>query len=233
MPRTKKTTAAVKKKTVRKAVSSLSIRIYDLTGKEEKVLELPKEIFKTDINFKLLAQYVRVYLANQRQGTASTKTRGEVVGSTRKIYRQKGTGKARHGDIKAPIFVGGGVVGGPKPRDYSLKLNKKQVRKAILSALSLKQKEGGIAGLTNVSLKTQPKTKIVAGFFKKLGLLDTAGLLILPKMERNNLVLAARNIKGLKLTDALSLNAYEVLRAKNLIFVEEALEIIKKHFIKS
>jgi len=232
MPSVKKT-ATAQKATAKKAVLGAVVKVYDLNGKEGKTVELPKEIFKTNVNPKLLAQYVRVYLANQRQGTASAKTRGDVVGSTRKIYRQKGTGKARHGDIKAPIFVGGGVVGGPRPRDYSLKINKKQSTKALLCALSLKQKENNIVGLEDNALKTKPKTKIIAGFFKNTNISETGSLLILPKMEKNNLVLAARNIAGLDLVEALSLNAFEVLRAKKLIFVEKALEVLKKHLIKN
>ena len=131
MPQEKKLTKVVQKKKVKKTVKAgLTIPVYGLDGKEKGAAELPKEIFTVEASPKLLAQYVRVYLVNRRQGTASTKTRGEVSGSTRKIYKQKGTGKARHGDIKAPIFTGGGVVGGPKPQDYSLKLNKKQTKKA-------------------------------------------------------------------------------------------------------
>src|SRR3989338_9847754 len=107
---------------------------------------MPKEIFAVEASPRLLAQYVRVYLANRRQGTASAKTRAEVKGSTRKIYKQKGTGKARHGDIKAPIFIGGGVVGGPIPRDFSLKFNKKQKRKVLFYALTLKLKQKDIFG---------------------------------------------------------------------------------------
>src|SRR3989339_216040 len=117
-----------KKPSVKKNIT-LSVRVFSIDGKEKKTIELNKNIFDVKVSPSLLAQAVRVYLANQRAGTASSKTRSEVVGSTRKIYRQKGTGKARHGSLKAPIFVGGGVVGGPKPRDFSLKINKKQKTK--------------------------------------------------------------------------------------------------------
>src|SRR3990167_4404213 len=103
---------AISKKIEKK--SKLSLSIYNIEGKEQKTVELPKEIFSVAVNPSLLAQSVRVFLVNQRQGNVSVKTRGEVIGSTRKIYRQKGTGKARHGAIKAPIFVGGGIAHGPK-----------------------------------------------------------------------------------------------------------------------
>lgn len=230
MPKTKKTTKEVK--TVKKVIGDLLVKIYNLSGKEKGTVSLPKEIFKVKVNPKLLAQYIRVYLANQRQGTASTKTRGEVTGSTRKIYRQKGTGRARHGDIKAPIFVGGGVVGGPRPKDYSLKLNKKQKRKALFCALTLKQKENNIIGLTDSSLNIKPKTKTVVNFLETLSLGSSKNLLILPKMEKNNLLLAARNIVGIKLIDARSLNAYDISSADKLIFMEEALKVLAGTFCK-
>ena len=146
----KKETKSEKKLTTpKKKKVNLTIPVYDLDGKEKSTLEVAKEIFGIESNPKLIAQYVRVYHANQRQGTSSTKTRGEVRGSTRKIYRQKGTGKARHGDIKAPIFVGGGVVGGPQPGKHSLKLNKKQIKKSLFTALSLKFNAGDIFALSN------------------------------------------------------------------------------------
>src|SRR3989344_7204583 len=119
-----------------KKSGSLTVPVYEISGKEKGSLSLPKEAFSVDVNKALLAQAVRVYQSNQRQGTASTKTRGEVVGSTRKIYRQKGTGRARHGDIKAPIFVGGGVAHGPKSANYRKSISQKMRRIALLGALS-------------------------------------------------------------------------------------------------
>src|SRR3989344_6029979 len=117
---------------------SLFAPVYDLKGAKSGTLALPKEVFGTKVNNSLMAQAVRVYLANQRQGNATTKTRGEVQGSSKKIYRQKGTGRARHGSLRAPIFVKGGIVFGPKPRDFSLDLPKKMKRKALFSSLSAK-----------------------------------------------------------------------------------------------
>ncbi len=211
------------------ATRGITIPVYDIDGKEAKTVSLPKEIFDIKASPKLLAQYVRVYLANQRLGTASAKTRGEVTGSTRKIYRQKGTGRARHGSIKAPIFVGGGVVGGPQPRDYSLKLNKKQKQKALFYALTLRRND--IIGLVS-DAKMGPKTKIIFKFLKNLKLEGDRTLLVLPKMEKNNFVLASRNIVGLQLTDAASLNAYETMRTKKIIFLDTALTVLEKHFLK-
>ena len=127
--------------------SKLSLSVYGIDGKEQKTIELPKDVFAATENKSLLAQAVRVYLVNQRQGNVKVKTRSEVIGSTRKIYRQKGTGKARHGAIKAPIFVGGGVAHGPKQKEYNLKFNKKEKKLALYGALSSKLKEKKIFGL--------------------------------------------------------------------------------------
>src|SRR3989344_5158891 len=181
-----------------KKSGSLTVPVYEISGKEKGSLSLPKEAFSVDVNKALLAQAVRVYQSNQRQGTASTKTRGEVVGSTRKIYRQKGTGRARHGDIKAPIFVGGGIVGGPKPKDFSLKINKKQKTKAFFSALTLKLKENNIMGIVDEALKIKPKTKIVADFLEALKFSGKKITFVLPKLEKNNFVLASRNLSKVR-----------------------------------
>ncbi len=229
MPATKKitkTTAPVKK-----AKSALSLAIYDLTGAEKGAITLPKEAFAFTVNEKLLAQYVRVYQANQRQGNASSKTRGEVTGSTRKIYKQKGTGKARHGSNKAPVFVGGGVVGGPKPKDFSLNLNKKQKTQALFGALTMKVKENALVGLSNEFLTMDAKTKKYAAFLKKLDLTGKKLLVVVPKMEQSNFLLASRNIPGLSFSDAFSVNAFEVLRANRVLFIENAVNVFVKHFV--
>jgi|SRR3990167_2753980 len=215
-----------------RAKLGLTIPVYGLDGKEKGMLELPKEIFSVEASPKLLAQYVRVYLANRRQGTASTKTRGEVIGSTRKIYKQKGTGRARHGDIKAPIFIGGGVVGGPKHRDFSLKLNKKQVRKSLFSAFTLKFKSKEILGINHDFVKMESKTKKLAGFLKSVGLESKRVLLTVPKMEKSSLVLAARNLPNVQLLDSASLNAYDILNNNAIIFSKEALEVLRQRFLK-
>ncbi len=222
----------VKKTQVKKEVG-LNIPVYDLSGAKKKSMNLPKEMFNQSADQKLLAQYVRVYLANQRQGTASTKTRSEVTASTRKIYRQKGTGRARHGAITAPIFVGGGIAKGPRPRDFSLKINKRQRRKAFFAALTLAMKEGGIIGLSNESLKVEPKTRNVAKFLEKLDLKNKKIVIVLPKVEPNGLVLASRNVPKVELRDAKSLNTYDVLNSGKVVFVEDALKVMSDHFLKS
>lgn len=221
------------KKTKQVSATSLSVVIYGLDGRQKEKVQLPKEMFsEKEVNNRLLAQYMRVFLVNQRQGNASAKTRGEVIGSTAKIYRQKGLGRARHGSRKAPIFVGGGVVGGPRPKNYELKMNKKQKKKAFFYALTSIHKKGGIVGLTDASLKMEAKTKKIADFLKKVKLNDKKTLLVLPQLEKNNLVLAARNIPRLVLKDAKSLNTYDVISAQSLIFVKSSLQVLKDHFVK-
>lgn len=205
--------------------------VYDVNGKAVGTVELPKEIFGAKINNQLMAQAVRVYLANQRRGTASTKTRGEVAGSTRKIYRQKGTGRARHGSIRAPIFVHGGVVFGPKPRDYSLKLSKKMRKVALFSALSAKVKDGGIKVVSGLE-KITPKTKFMTLVLQKLGLLNKNEkiLLVLPK-KLEEIQRAARNIQNVEIIYAYQLNTYDILRNKTLFLLKDSIAALEKHFL--
>jgi large subunit ribosomal protein L4 len=216
---------AITKKVEKK--SKLSLSIYGIDGKEQKTVELPKEVFSVTPNKSLITQAMRVYLVNQRQGNVKVKTRSEVIGSTRKIYRQKGTGKARHGAIKAPIFVGGGVAHGPKQKDYHLKFNKKEKKVALYGALSTKLKENKIFGLEEKALTMKPKTKTVSKFLSELKLTGKNNLMILKKLETNNLVLAMRNIPNISFVDVNSLNPYLVLKSSSLIFVENALEVFK------
>jgi len=218
----------IKNKTAAIKRTNLTLSIYDIDGKEQKTVELPKEVFAVAENKSLLTQAVRVYLVNQRQGNVKVKTRSEVIGSTRKIYRQKGTGKARHGAIKAPIFVGGGIAHGPKQKDYSLKFNKKEKKIALYCALSNKLEEKKIFGLEEKSLTMEPKTKTVVNFLKELKLIGKNNLMILKKIsEKNNLILAMRNISNMSFVDVNSLNPYLILKSSNLIFVENALEVFK------
>lgn len=206
--------------------TGLTVDVFDIKGKVKEKMTLPKEIFAAKINPKLMAQAVRVYLANQRKGTASTKTRGEVKGSSRKIYRQKGTGRARHGSIRAPIFVHGGVVFGPKPKDFSLNLPQKMKKAALFSALTTKLKNGEIKIVSGLE-KIEPKTKNMVQTLKKLGL-NNKGLLFVLSAKNENIQRSARNIEGVELLLASQLNAYEILKNKNLIFMKDAIEIIEK-----
>lgn len=232
----KKSKVSAKKvsKVAKKKLSPLEIEVFDTKGKVKEVIKLPKEIFGAKINKMLLSQVVRVYLANQRRGTSSTKTRSEVIGSTKKIWRQKGTGRARHGSRKAPIFVGGGVAFGPKPRDYSLTISKKMKRLALFSALSSRLKDGQVKGVASLST-LPPKTKLVAGFLKNLGILEKErriGLVVPPSKEGfENLYRAARNLEGVTLLSANMLTAYEVLDNKMIILSKEAIAVIEKTFL--
>ncbi len=229
----------VKKAAVKKTVSKTAgvvASIYNIQGKGVSEIVLPKEIFGAKVNRALMTQAVRVYLANQRRGTVSTKTRGEVVGSTRKIWRQKGTGKARHGSRKAPIFVGGGVAFGPKPRDYSLKLPKKMKRLSLFSALSAKQNNGEIKIVAGLE-KTEPKTKKMNLVMNNLGLgqKNRLVLLVAPGSSKNgleNIYRASRNLKGVKILSANMLNTYEVLKAKAVVLMKESVDSIKDSFLK-
>lgn len=213
------------------AQAKLSASVYDLKGKAVGRVSLPAEIFGVEEKPKLVAQAVRVYLANQRQGNASTKTRGEVTGSTRKIYRQKGTGRARHGGLRAPIFVHGGIAHGPTPHDFSLSLPQKMKRLALFSSLSSKLKDGEIK-IIDLN-KIAPKTKVMAKALKNLELSGKV-LLVTPggMKEFANVYLAARNIEGVKILTAVTLNTYDVLDNKRILFVRDSLDVLKKHFLK-
>lgn len=216
---------------VKKKEVNLTLDVFDLDGKVAGKVSLSEVMFGDSVNKNLLAQAVRVYLANKRQGTASTKTRGEVDGSTRKIYRQKGTGRARHGSVRAPIFVKGGVVFGPKPRDYSLVLPKKMKRKALFSALSAKVLEGEVKVLQGLE-KIEPKTKHFAGVLQKLGLTDKKKkVLLVTPASVDNVKRAGRNIEGVSFLQAKQLNAYDVLKNKNLLFMKESLTEMEKYFL--
>ncbi len=177
-----------------------------------------------------MAQAVRVYLANQRKGTVSTKSRGEVKGSSRKIYKQKGTGRARHGSIRAPIFVHGGVVFGPKPRDFSLKLPQKMKRAALVSALTYKRGQDSIKVLKGLSA-ILPKTKEMVSVLQNLKVDDKKKkVLFVLHADLENIARSARNIPGVSFTAANRLNTYEVLNNKHIVFMNESLEVLEKVF---
>ncbi|HYM65353.1 MAG TPA: 50S ribosomal protein L4 [Candidatus Sulfotelmatobacter sp.] len=216
--------------------TGLKLSVYNMLGKSTETLSLPKEIFGVEVNKNLLAQYARVYLANQRRGTLKTKSRGEVNISTRKIYRQKGTGRARHGAASAPIFVGGGIAFGPKQRDFSLKLNQKQKKLALFSALSSKLKDGEIKLITGLE-KIEPKTKKMSDVLKNLSLHSkkTQILLIIPKSGKDfeNIVKASRNIKGVRISSSNLLNTYEVLQSRNILFMKSAIEGLRENYFKN
>lgn len=214
----------------KKVEATLSVALFDAAGKEKGTVALPEVVFGGKINKALMAQAVRVYLANQRMGAAQTKTRGQVDGSTRKIYRQKGTGRARHGGIRAPIFVGGGIAHGPKQHDFSLDLPTKMKKAAVVSALSAVAKEGlvkVVAGFAAI----EPKTKVAAAAFAGMGLSGKKALLVLPA-DNKQVYKAARNIDRMQVRVAGSLTTYDVLNAGTLVVMQEALETLEKQLSK-
>lgn len=217
---------------------AIKANIFSSKGRKlKKKVSLPEEIFKVKPNKKLVAQAVRVYLANQRQGTASTKSRSEVRGSRRKIWRQKGTGRARHGDRYAPIFVGGGIAHGPKPRDFSLKMPQKMKRKALFGVLSFKLNQGDLLIVKNLK-KIKPRTKEMLAVMKNLKLktknqkLKNRTLLVIPK-KIEKIILAGRNLKNLEICSAQLLNSYQVLNCEKLVLMEEAIPVLKETFLKN
>lgn len=212
-PTVKKTTKVVARKT-----ADLSVSVYSLLGVSTGKLILPKEIFGQDVNKKLLAQAVRVYSSNQKIITASTKTRGEVKGTTAKAWAQKGTGRARHGAKTGPIFVGGGITFGPKPRKVSLSLPKKMRKAALLSALSAKAKDKEIMGLTGLE-KASGKTKEFAKLLEKI---KVANALIVTSGKLDNVVRATNNLSRINVLPVHQINAYEILKYRILLIEKSA-----------
>lgn len=183
---------------------------------------LPKELFQVTSSPQLLAQAVRVYLANQRLGTQNAKTRAEVNRTRKKLYKQKGTGGARHGDRKAPIFVGGGIAFAPKPRDYTLKISQSMKKKALYGALTLKAKEKKLLVVTDFD-KLAGKTAELAEFLAGLEG-DSRHLLIVTDIYRPEVLRAGQNIPGVVISPLAQLSAYQVLLADQVLFMEEALK---------
>lgn len=193
-------------------------------------VSLSKDIFSMEPNDHAIYLDVKQYLANQRQGTHKSKERGDIVGSTRKIKKQKGTGTARAGSIKSPIFRGGGRVFGPRPRNYSFKLNKKVKVLARKSALSYKAKEKAISILEDFTFEA-PRTKDYLTMLKSLSLDDKKTLLVIPKSDKN-IVLSGRNVQNTKIITAEQINTYDVLNADTLVLVESSVEKIEKTLLK-
>ena len=191
---------------------------------------LNDSIFGIEPNDHAIYLDVKQYLANQRQGTAKTKERSEMSGSTRKLGRQKGGGGARRGDINSPVLVGGARVFGPKPRDYGFKLNKKVKRLARKSALTYKAQENSILVIEDFDFEA-PKTKEFISLTKNLNVADKKLLLVLPTVNKN-VFLSARNLKGTKLSTAADLNTYSVLDAAVLVLTESALEQVNEVLTK-
>jgi len=204
----------------------MELVVKNIKGKDtSKKVSLDKSIYEIEPNDHAIYLDVKQYLANQRQGTHKAKERGEVKGSTRKIKKQKGTGTARAGDIKNPLFKGGGRVFGPRPRDYSFKLNVKQKQLARRSALSYKAKEGAITVLENFSFDA-PQTKKYTELLTNLGALDKKSLLVLSESNKN-VYLSSRNLKKAKVVTASQISTYDLMNSSSIILDEGSIEKIE------
>ena len=218
--------------TSKKTQSKLEFPVYDIAGKSTGTQAVSDDIFAAKDNPTLIAQYIRVYMINQRQGNAQAKTRAEIVGSTKKIYRQKGTGRARHGAAKAPIFVGGGVAGGPRSKTYSKSINKKQKKQALFISLTNKLKNGSILGLAKEAEKIEPETKRIADFLKNIKMSGKKVVFLVSKLEKNGFVLSIRNIPNVKVLQVTTVNPYEVMKNDVVVFVGDAIETLENHFLE-
>ena len=202
------------------------VDVYSIDGKKVKELELNESIFGIEPNENVVHSVVVNYLANQRQGTQNTKTRAEVSGGGRKPWRQKGTGRARQGSIRAVQWVGGGRYGTPVPRDYSKKMNRKEARLALKTALSYKAEEKGIVVLESLAVAT-PKVKEFMNILKTLKLEDKKVLVVVKELEEN-LILASRNLQNVALIQVDEINVLDVVAADVILTTEEAIKTIEE-----
>ncbi|TDS14016.1 50S ribosomal protein L4 [Sphingobacterium paludis] len=209
----------------------MEVNVLNLSGKETGAkVQLPESVFGVKPNDHAIYLDVKQYLANQRQGTHKSKQRNEIAGSTRKLHKQKGTGGARAGSIKSPLFNGGGRVFGPQPRDYSFKLNKKLKQVARKSALSYKAQENNILVLDEVNFESI-KTKNYVSLINALNVADEKTLLVLPAYD-NNVYLSSRNLKKTKVIAASDLNTYDVLNATKLLLTADTVKTLEEAFAK-
>ncbi len=204
----------------------MDTKLYNQKGEEIGKLELPKKVFGAHINKTLLWEALTIILNNQRSGTAKTKTRAEVRGGGRKPWRQKGTGLARHGSIRSPIWRKGGVVFGPKPRDYYKKMPQQKKIKALLSALSAAAKEDRIRIIEDMNIE-KPRTKIINELLKKININGTKILISSDKINKN-LLLSVRNIPRINLKRSADINCYDVLWADYVLFTKNGLSELEK-----
>jgi large subunit ribosomal protein L4 len=210
----------------------MEVNVLNVSGKETGAkVQLPESIFGIEPNDHAIYLDVKQYLANQRQGTHKSKQRNEIAGSTRKLYKQKGTGGARAGGIKSPLFNGGGRVFGPQPRDYSFKLNKKLKSLARNSALSYKAQDNNILVLEDFnfdSIKTKNYIKLEAD----LNVTNDKTLLVVASAENNNVYLSSRNLKRSKVISVEQLNTYDVLNAGKLLLTTGAVKTLEEALAK-
>jgi large subunit ribosomal protein L4 len=203
----------------------MEVTVYNTKGKEVKKLNLSDDVFGVPANEVLVHQALLMHLANKRQGTVHTKTRGEVVGSTRKLFRQKGTGRARRGNAKAPVLRGGGVAFGPRPRSFRQRMPKKMRRLAIRCALSAKATDGQLIVIDKLSLK-QPKTKEMTTILSALNVKSSA--IVATAKADANVIKSSRNINGIKTTPASLLNVGDLLSHRTLIITVDGTKKVEQ-----
>jgi len=223
-----------KKKTRKKAENKTDIPVvdvYSLSGKKLEKFKLDPEVFNAEVRKGLLHQSIVMYQANKRQGNASTKTRANVRGGGKKPWRQKGTGRARAGSIRSPLWRGGGVVFGPVPRDFGYNIPKKMKRLAIISGLSAKTKDKEIVVLEKEPELKQPKTKDIAKILTALKICDKRNLFVYSKRDEN-LIRSCRNIKNLTLRLCDDFNTHDVLSNSKVLFSKETHDNIVKRLKK-
>ncbi len=209
----------------------MKVAVLDIKGKETgRKVDLSDNVFAIDPNNHAIYLDVKQYLAHQRQGTHKSKERAEIKGSTRKIKKQKGTGTARAGSIKSPIFRGGGRIFGPRPKDYSQKLNKNVKRLARKSALSIKTKEKAVMVVEDFNFEA-PKTKDFVGVLKSLGLENKKSLFVLGD-SNNGVYLSSRNLERSDVITSSELSTYKILNANNIVLLEGSLEGIELNLNK-
>lgn len=209
----------------------MEVKVVDFNGKDTgRKVQLSDSVFAIEPNNHAVYLDVKQYLANQRQGTHKAKERAEVAGSTRKIKKQKGTGTARAGSAKNPLFKGGGTVFGPRPRSYSFKLNKSLKRLARKSAFSIKAKEANIIVVEDFNFET-PNTKNFINVLKALGLENKKSLFVLGDSNKN-VYLSSRNLKASSVISSSELSTYAILNANSLVLLEGSLEVIEENLSK-
>jgi large subunit ribosomal protein L4 len=203
-------------------------KLYDFSGDMKGTIDLPVALFDADVNKHVLYEAVRMYLANKRTGSAFTKERSEVKFSKAKPYRQKGTGRARAGKRSSPIWKGGGVVFGPRPRDYRIAIPRKVKRAALKAALTDKGRADGVVVVEGVSVDA-PKTKRMTDFLQVAGLAGNRVLFMVGEFDEN-IYKSVRNIPGVDFTVSRNANAYDILRADTLLLTKEALSSLEEVF---
>ncbi len=209
----------------------MKVAVLDINGKDTgRKADLSNNVFAIEPNNHAVYLDVKQYLANQRQGTHKAKERGEIVGSTRKIKKQKGTGTARAGSIKSGVFKGGGRIFGPRPRNYGFKLNKNVKRLARKSALTIKANEKAIIVLEDFNFEA-PKTKAFTAVLKALNLDSKKSLFVLGA-PNNNVYLSSRNLKGSEVVTSSELSTYKILNANQVVLLESAIEGIESNLSK-